>query len=199
MSNKIDWQYFLNFAEECRKNYIPVIREQSAKLLCNYVKNSHPKKIIEIGTAVGYSGTLMLLSNPNSVLTTIDNNKDMCKKAEETFAKFNLINRVNIICDDALNFLQSTNEVFDFIFVDGPKGQYIKYLPYFKKLTNCGSIVFCDDVLYFGMVQDDSKVIHKKITIVRNLREFISIVKSDKDFESELLEIEDGILIIKRK
>ena len=199
MNNKIDWEYFLSFADNCRKNYIPVVREKSVKLLCEYIKKYKPQKILEIGTAVGYSGALMLLSYDGGNLTTIDNNNEMCIKATQTFQKFNLQNRVKIICDDALTFLKNSNEFFDFIFVDGPKGQYIKYLPYLKKITKTGSIIFCDDVLYFGMVQDDTKVIHKKITIVRNLREFISSVQNDTDLKSELLDIEDGILIIERK
>ena len=87
MNNEIDWQYFLSFAEECRKKYIPVIREQSAKLLCEYVKLTNAKNILEIGTAVGYSGTLMLLSASGSKLTTIDNNADMCKTAKQNFVR----------------------------------------------------------------------------------------------------------------
>ena len=62
-----------------------------------------------------------------------------------------------------------------------------------------GSVIFCDDVLYFGMVQDDSKVIHKKITIVRNLREFLNVAQNDINFDTKLLNVEDGILILKRK
>lgn len=199
MINIIDWQYFLEFAKECRKNFIPVIREQSAKILCDYVKNSQPQKILEIGTAVGFSGTLMLLSSKNAKLITVDNNEEMCKKAKQNFEKFKVDDRVQIIYDDAINYLQNTNEIFDFVFVDGPKGQYIKYLPYFKKITKTGSVIFCDDVLYFGMVQDDSKVIHKKITIVRNLREFLNVAQNDINFDSKLLNVEDGILILKRK
>ena len=151
MNSKIDWKYFLSFGDKCRQSFIPVIREKSAKLLTEYIEKLNPKKILEIGTAVGYSGTLMLLSCQDANLTTIDNNNDMCRKAKDTFKNFNLQNRVNIICDDAFNFLQNCNEIYDFIFVDGPKGQYIKYLPYLKKLIKSGGVIFCDDVLYFGI------------------------------------------------
>ena len=199
MKNNIDWQEFNVFSQECRKKYIPVIREQSAKILCDLIEKHQPKSILELGTAVGYSGTLMLLSAPNSKLVTVDINQDMCQKAQDTFKKYNVFDRVQVVCDDALNFLQNCDQKFDFVFVDGPKGQYIKYLPYFKQITKKGSIIFCDDVLYFGMIQDDSKVIHKKITIVRNLREFLTKAQSDESFESQLLQVEDGILILERK
>lgn len=192
---QIDWQQFLDFAKECRENHIPVVREQTAKLLCEIVASKVPKQILEIGTAVGYSGTLMLLSSQNSKLTTLDSNEEMCKKANAMFQTYGVNKRVQVQNIDALQFLEHNTQNFDFIFVDGPKGQYIKYLPYLKKCLNDGGTMFCDDVLYFGMIKDDSLIIHKKITIVRNLREFLEKVQTDIDFDSKLIDIEDGILI----
>lgn len=189
----------LNFSVDCREKYIPAIRPQTADILCDIVVKKQPHKILEIGTAGGCSGALMLFANTNAFLTTIDINKDMCKLAEQTFAKYELSGRVKIENADALEYLKNCKESFDFVFVDGPKGQYIKYWDYLKKLISKGGTIFCDDVLYFGMVLDDSKVIHKKITIVRNLREFINITKNDAEFESKLLDIEDGILILEKK
>ncbi len=192
-------QEFLDFFTQCRQNYIPVVRPQTAHILCDLVAKQNPKNILELGTAVGYSGTLMLLSSTASNLTTVDINSDFCQMAEQTFKKYGVFDRVKIVNDDALNFLQNASQTFDFIFVDGPKGQYIKYYPYLKKLVNVGGIIVCDDVLYFGMVQDDSKVIHKKITIVRNLREFLTTAQKDPCFDYKLLQIEDGVLLLTKK
>lgn len=221
----------LAFAKECREKHIPVVREKTAEILCKLIENQCPKNVLELGTAVGYSATLMLKTCGTCNLVTVDVNADMCKKAYEVFVKYNVENRAQIVNDDILNFLQlatyennaeffteknSNNDIlatgnydnlyktklpekFDLIFLDGPKGQYIKYYPYLKKLIAKGGVIFCDDVLYFGMVLDDSKVIHKKITIVRNLREFLKLAQNDDDFESELLDVEDGILILKSK
>lgn len=179
--------------------YIPVVREKTAELLCDLIQKHKPKQILEIGTAIGYSGTLMLLSSLNSKLTTLDTNLTLCQKAEQTFTNYGVNDRVTILNVDALEFFKTNNKKYDFIFLDGPKGQYLKYLPYLKQCLNSGGICFCDDVLYFGMVKDDSLVIHKKITIVRNLRQFISLVQADPDFDSELLELEDGVLLITKK
>ncbi len=214
----------LNFAKQLREEHIPVVREQTSKLLCELIKKVKPQRILELGTAVGYSGTLMLLSSPKSKLITVELNENMCKKAYETFERYHVSNRVEIVNDDILHFLDKTNRLliekenqidkknfantnqaesrsikYDFIFLDGPKGQYIKYYHLLKNLVSKNGIIFCDDVLYFGMVQDNSKVIHKKITIVRNLREFLSIAQNDEDFESKLLDVEDGVLILRRK
>ena len=193
------WQQFDLFFDECREKHIPVVRKQTAKLLCELIEKNKPQNILELGTAVGYSGTLMLLSNENSNLVTVEINKEFCELAKQTFDKYKVQDRVHIINNDILSYLQAETTQFDFIFLDGPKGQYVKYLPYLKKLISKNGIVLCDDVLYFGMVLDDSKVIHKKITIVRNLREFISKCQSDKDFDCELLDLEDGVLILRKK
>lgn len=114
------------------------------------------------------------------------------------FCSFDLQNRVETKNIDALDFLSTNTKKFDFIFVDGPKGQYIKYLPYIKQSLNVGGTIFCDDVLYFGMIKNDNLVVHKKITIVRNLREFLDKIKNDDCFESKLIEIEDGVLLAKK-
>lgn len=192
-------QEFKQFSAHCRENHIPVVREQTANLLCETIKKEKSKNILEIGTAVGFSGTLMLLTNEFAKLTTIELDAEKCKQAQKTFEKYGVQDRVSIINQDALQFLENNHEQYDFIFVDGPKGQYIKYLPYLKKAIKPNCSVFCDDVLYFGMVLDDSLVVHKKITIVRNLRAFINLIKADETLESKLIEMEDGVLIFKKK
>lgn len=178
--------------------HIPVVREQTAQLLCQLIETKQPKNILEIGTAIGYSGTLMLLAGKTSKLTTVELSAEMCQKAHQTFVDNNVADRVQIKNQNALEFFEQNDQKFDFIFLDGPKGQYVKYLPHIKNALNQGGVCFCDDVLYFGMVKDDSLVIHKKITIVRNLREFIAKVQADADLTSKLLEIEDGILIFEK-
>ena len=192
-------QQFKLLSQQCREVHIPVVREKTAELLCSLIQKHQPKNILEIGTAIGYSGTLMLLSCDKSHLTTLDANQVMCQKAQDTFKQYGVDGRATILNTDALDFFKTNTQKFDFIFLDGPKGQYIKYLPYLKQSLNSGGVCFCDDVLYFGMVKDDSLVIHKKITIVRNLRQFIATVQADPDFYSELLDLEDGVLLITKK
>ena len=199
MITKQQKQQFKLLSQQCREQFIPVVREKTADLLCSLIAKNKPKQILEIGTAIGYSGTLMLLSCKNSFLTTLDVSGDMCQKALQTFKEYGVADRANILNTDALEFFKTTKRSFDFIFLDGPKGQYIKYLPYIKNALNKNGVCFCDDVLYFGMVKDDSLVIHKKITIVRYLRQFIAKVQADADFDSELLDVEDGVLLITKK
>ena len=184
-----------------RINYIPVLLEDTAKLLGKVVKLYEPKNILEIGTAIGYSGTIMLKSSKESQLTTIELDEKNYKMAEENFKNFNLSDRVTQLSGDAyviMEELATAFQKYDFIFLDGPKGQYIKYLPIIKRLLNDGGILFADNVLYKGMVKSQEFIPHKKRTIVVNLRRFLDAIQSDIDFACELRETGDGVMIAKK-
>ena len=183
-----------------RENYIPIIRDKSAEFMFNYVKNNNIKNILEIGTAIGYSGSI-LLSSCSGKLITVDKNPKSIEIAKETFKKINLLDRVEIYCDDAFNLinkLQDENKKFDMIFLDGAKGQYIKYLPILTNLLNGDGVIFADNVLLHGMVESNEKIPHRKRTMVVNLRKYLDVV-SKKPYVTELLHIEDGMAITKIK
>lgn len=185
-----------------RENYIPVLLEDTAKLLFNTIYNFKPSSVLEIGTAIGYSGTLILNAS-NCKLTTIENLESNFNLAKTHFAEAGLTSRTEMIFDDALNGLLKLEEEgrkFDFIFLDGPKGQYIKYLPILKNLLNGGGILFADNVHFKGMVFWEGIIPHRKRTIVVNLRKFLAEVKSDPSFsEYSELKIGDGVIIAKLK
>ena len=182
-----------------RANFIPVLLEDTAKLLFNTIYNFKPATVLEIGTAIGYSGTL-ILNACNCKLTTIENFESNFNLAKTHFADAGLTERVEMIFDDALNGitnLNNANRKFDFIFLDGPKGQYIKYLPILKNMLTDGGILFADNVHFKGMVFWEGTIPHRKRTIVVNLRKFLSEVKSDSDFTYSELKICDGVIVAK--
>lgn len=182
-----------------RANFIPVLLEDTAKLLFNTIYNFKPATVLEIGTAIGYSGTL-ILNACNCKLTTIENFESNFNLAKTHFADAGLTDRVEMIFDDALNGitnLNNANRKFDFIFLDGPKGQYIKYLPILKNMLADGGILFADNVHFKGMVFWEGTIPHRKRTIVVNLRKFLSEVKSDSDFAYSELKIGDGVIVAK--
>lgn len=187
------------FREFAEKNYIPVVRKQTSKLLIEKIKEINPKSILEIGTAIGFSGIIML-ENSDAVLTTLEKDPLMAKLAKQNFADEKLETRVNLVLGDAIDFLKTAKDKFDFVFLDGPKGQYVKYLPYLLKVLNKNGLLFCDNVLFGGLVEDYSQIPQKKHrTIVNNLRLFLKTVENNKNIESELLHIEDGVCLIKLK
>ncbi len=181
-------------------NYIPIIRDQSAKFLYDFVYENKLKSILEIGTAIGYSGSIILSAGALK-LTTIDKNYEYIQIAKKAFEKFGFLDQVQILNDDAfkvIKILEKENKKFDMIFLDGPKGQYIKYLPILKNLLNNGGVIFADNVLLHGLIEQKGIIPHKKRTMVINLRKYLDLVNSDP-FVTKIIRLEDGIAITKLK
>ena len=189
----------LKIREFAKKNFIPIVRPKTSELLIEKIKEIKPKSVLEIGTAIGYSGIIML-QNSDAHLTTLEKDEKMKQLAQENFKNENLIERVNLILGDAFDYIQNTTEKFDFIFLDGPKGQYAKYLPYLLDMLTQDGLMFCDNVLFEGLVQDESAKVDKKHrTIVNNLRLFLKMVSENNAIESEIINLEDGVCLIKNK
>ena len=183
-----------------KENFVPIIRDKSAKFMFDFVKSNGFKNILEIGTAIGYSGCI-LLSASNGSLITVDKNPKMFEIAKETFEGFGVSEKVELYCDDAFNLITKLKEdgrKFDLIFLDGAKGQYIKYLPILTELLDENGVILADNVLLQGMVESKEKIPHRKRTMVVNLRKYIEIV-SKYPYETEILHMEDGMAITKLK
>ena len=183
----------LNYAKE---NNVPIVRPKTLELLLNTIKQNNSKRILEIGTAIGFSGLQMLL-NSDATLTTIEKNEKSYNIAKDNFVRLGFSDRVTQILGDAKDVLQelaSKNEKFDFVFLDGPKGQYLSYLPILNELLVDGGIIFADDVLFRGLVQGDAWPEHRIRSLVINLRKYLKEVNTPP-FSSVLYELEDGVCI----
>lgn len=181
-------------------NYIPIIRPISANFLYDFICENNIKEVLEIGTAIGFSGSIMMSAGVNR-LVTIDINEDYQKIAKETFHDFCFDKNIEVICEDAktvLPKLVSKKEKFDMVFLDGAKGQYINYLPDIIKLLKKDGLIFADNVLLQGMVESNEKIPHKKRTMVVNLRKYLERVQQN-DFNTKIVRIEDGMAISKYK
>ena len=192
---------FEEIEKYAKENFIPIIRPKSRQILMDEVKKASPSKILEIGSAIGYSGLCMLFASSAS-LVTIEKDEGRTAMARQNFERYNVTERVQLINDDALKVLTNLAEEgsqFDFVFLDGPKGQYHKYLPLLTKLLVKGGTLFADNVSVMGLVDSTEPIAHKHRTMVVNMRKFLSDVSSSTQFESQILKVEDGILIAKRK
>jgi predicted O-methyltransferase YrrM len=181
-----------------RERHIPVMRDKSAEELIKRVRENSPADILEIGTAIGYSGILMLQSAPKAKLTTVEINEERAETAKGNFLKAGLSDRIKLLIGDAVEIIPCIRETFDFILLDGPKGHYLEMLPYLVKMLRKGGILFADDVMYLGLIEDKDYSGRKHRTIVNNMRGFIDAVIAEKSLETEIIRIEDGILISKK-
>ena len=184
---------------------IPVIKSDSHKLLNNLVKKYKPKRILEIGTAVGYSG-ITILSETDGFLFTIEHNKDFIKQAKFNFDKYGFSKRVKIINGDCLVELArlvSAPEYkgyFDFIFLDGPKAQYDSMLDGLIYLLAEGGIFLADNVLFRGYTTGENIAPTKRYkTIIKRLNQFIDNCKNHKELINfELISTGDGLIFAQK-
>lgn len=185
--------------EYARVNHVPIVREQTLQFLLKQLKVCEPKNILEIGTAIGYSAIQMLLISENSKLTTIEKNETSYNIAKQNFYECDVLSRIEMKLGDAYDVLSELcedNRKYEFVFLDGPKAQYIKYMPLIEKLCNLNAIIFADDVLFYGMVKSNIYP-HRKKTIVVGLQNFLEYIKNSEKFESQVYDIEDGFAVIK--
>lgn len=185
-----------NLEKFARENHIPVLLDDSAKFLAQFVKDKQFQNILEIGTAVGYSGSIMLLSSPNAYLTTIEINEESFNKAITTFKTLNLSNRVQQLLGDGFEHiikLNEQNKKYDLIFLDGPKGQYLKYYPVLLQMLQPKGCLLVDNVLFHGLVRSTEDVGHKKRAMVTKLRKFMQEIETRPDLNTTIHPIGDGI------
>lgn len=183
---------------------VPIMRDQTADIIADFVKNNQPKHILEIGTAIGYSGIVML-NNSSADLITIEHNKNYIKKAKQHFKEQKCQDKVKILNGDCLVILSNlANQIkyrnhFDLIFLDGPKAQYGNMLELLIILLKDNGTLIVDDVLFHKHLNKDGKVSRRFKTIETRLNEFIDKCRMHPQISNfELLEIEDGIIFAKK-
>ncbi len=196
------YQEIKDYAE---KYAVPIMRPKTSDLIAEFVKTSKPKNILEIGTAIGYSG-LVMLENSDAKLITIEHNNDYIKTAKEFFKKHKVSKRVKIIDGDCLVVLANltNNEkyknYFDLIFLDGPKAQYDKMLNMLIFMLKPGGTLIVDDVLFHQNLNQEHKVSRRFKTIASRLENFIKNCKNNQNFsEFDIKTIEDGIIFAKKR
>lgn len=176
------------------RDYCPFVRPSTEELLKELLKNTQPKSILEIGTFLGYSASLMAEICSDAKIITLEKNEQNFLDAQKNLAT---VKNVEIVNCDALEFLENRQDLkFDFVFLDGPKGQYFKYLPYLKQMLSIGGILVADDILFYGLVDSQQKIEHKHRSLVNNLRKFINMIKNDVDFETKIYDFDDGVAVI---
>lgn len=184
---------------------VPIVRTKSHSILENLIKKNNPKCILEIGTAIGYSGIIMLKSS-SAKLVTIEHNKNYVKLAKINFKKFKVNKRAKILfgdCHVKIAEMVADNkykDYFDFIFLDGPKAQYSLLLENLIYLLKPNGTLVVDNVLFRGYTTNEQVAPTKRFkTIIKRLNDFIDMCKNHKElYDIKLIDTEDGILYAKK-
>lgn len=180
------------------ERYIPIIQREAGRFLSVLVSIINPERILEMGTAIGYSALLMA-NACHAHITSVERDEEMFCMALENIEKLNMQNRIRLIHGDAETEVQNLPGKFDFIFIDAAKGQSPVHFDLALEKLSSGGVIVTDNVLYRGMVAEKGDVGHKHRTIVTRLREFLDMLCNDERFDTAILPIGDGMAITKVK
>lgn len=187
----------MDFAKE---NKVPIVQKETGKFLEFMVNMKRPVRILELGTAIGFSSVLMYkASGTEPDIITIERDKQMIEYAKVNIEKLGLKDKIRIEEGDCLEVLERLNEPFDLIFMDAGKGHYNHFLPHCLRLLKEEGIIIADNVLFRGMVATDKLVKRRKITIVKRMRTYLDMVNEDKGLITSVIPMGDGIAITKRR
>ena len=173
--------------------------DDTLEVVDKILKEIKPKKILEIGTAVGYSAICFSeYLQTNGVIDTIERDNQRVIEAKINIEKVGVSSKINIYEGDAVEILPTLNEKYDVIFIDAAKGKYPFFLKEALRMLKPNGVILADNILYKGYVMSDYNK-HKQRTAVRNLREYIKEVTEDPNLETEILEVGDGLAVSKHK
>ena len=183
--------------KEAIADEVPIIRKEMGNLLKVLLQLVQPERILEVGTAVGYSSILMSENMPeNCKITTIENYDKRIPVAKNNFKRAGKENVITLIEGDALEVLKTLEGPYDFIFMDAAKGQYINYLPDVKRVLRKGGLLISDNILQEGeIVESRYAVTRRNRTIHTRIREYVYELTHSEDFVTSIVPIGDGITL----
>lgn len=187
--------------EFAHQTNVPIIRKEMESFLRVLIEIKKPKRILELGTAIGYSAILMANTmSENCRITTIENYDKRIPIAKDNFKRAGVEKKVELLEGDALEILQKINEPYDFVFMDAAKAQYLVYLKEIMRLLPVGGILIADNVLQDGELGESRYAVERRNrTIHSRMREYLYEVKNMKELETTIIPIGDGITLSVRK
>ena len=176
---------------------IPIIKDDTLTEIIKILQEVKPEKLLEIGSAVGYSA-ICFAPYVSDKIDTIEIDEKKAKTALSNIEKIGLSNKINVLIGDALEILPSLKEKYDIVFIDASKSKYPIFLEYALDITTENAVIIADNVLYYGYVLGDYNK-HKQRSAVTNLRKFLELANSNPNLEVKILETGDGLAVIRKK
>lgn len=181
------------------ENNVPIVHPEVAQFLKVLIRMNKPKRLLEVGTAIGYSALIMASCMEDGSILTIERNEEMINVAKENIAKSQFKGNIHILEGDAEEVLKNLEGKFDFIFLDAAKGHYRDFFSIFIEKLNPGGIVVSDNILFKGMIATDDLVVRRKKTIVKRMRDYLEYISNEESLETTVIPIGDGVAISYKK
>lgn len=181
------------------ENNVPIITKDSLETVLTLINAISAKKILEIGTAIGYSSSCFVI-NSDRKIDTIERNQEMVKIAGENIKKLNLEKQVNIIYSDALEIdNELLSKDYDVLFIDAAKAQSIKFFNKFSSLVKDDGIIITDNILFHGCVENQEGLSKNVKNMVKKIDEYNKFLFEHEEYDTYFLECGDGLAVSKKK
>ena len=192
-------QFILQMKEYAEENHVPIMTDDGLHYLLQYIKKHHVKKILEIGTAIGYSAICMCGVSDDIEVTTIERDEPRYLEAVLNVEQAELEDRIHLIFQDALEV--ELDDTFDLIFIDAAKAQNIKFFERFEQNLKQGGTFITDNMDFHGMVQvDEDKIESRNVRqLVHKVKNYIAFLQENKNYDTQFLSIGDGLAVSVKK
>jgi len=180
------------------ENNIPIMLSDGIEFLTDFIKKNNVKRILEIGSAIGYSAIRMALVSSDIHVVTIERDVERYNEAVGNINDFGLNDRIDIRLSDALEC--DVDGEFDLIFIDAAKAQYIKFFEKYKSNLSKDGVIISDNLSFHGMVDNMDSITNRNTRqLVGKIVKYIDFLKNNEEFDTEFISIGDGIGISRRK
>ena len=185
--------------EKALEEHIPIIMDDTLDVIAKILIEKRPERILEIGTAVGYSAICFSeYLKENGRIDTIEKDEQREAEARENIKKVGVENKIKLYEGDAVEILPTLDEKYDVVFIDAAKGKYPFFLEQALRMLKDDGIILADNILYKGYVMSDYNK-HKQRTAVTHLRQYIKEITENPELETEILEVGDGLAISRKR
>ena len=190
----------LEMEEYAKEHNVPIIEKESIAFLMKFIKQHNIINVLEIGSAIGYSAILMASSSREVKVTTIERDEINYMEALKNVKKCGFEGKVNVVFQDALELNLAEGTQYDLIFIDAAKGQYKKFFEKYKYFLAPGGAIITDNLKFHGYVGKSEKIESKNLRqLVGKIEGYIDFLKTNEEFDTEFLDIGDGLSVSLRK
>jgi len=184
--------------QKALEEHIPIIMDDTLTVMEERLAKRNPMRILEIGAAVGYSAICFSkFLAKGGTIDTIERDEERITEAKKNIQRMGLEKVIHLYEGDAVDILPTLEGPYDMVFIDAAKGKYPFFLAQAIRMLAPEGVIFADNILYKGYVMSDYNK-HKQRTAVRNLRQYLQDITENKQFETEIVEVGDGLAISRR-
>lgn len=200
--NKEQGPFVVEMEQYAAAHHVPIMDRGGMELFVTLLRLQKPQRILEIGSAIGYSAIRIAEALPNASIVTIERDNARYLKAVDYITRSGLEERVTIVEADALLAEDPVifQQTYDALFIDAAKGQYKRFFEKYAPTVAAGGVIYCDNMFMHGVIlYDEVEIPRRNRTMIRNLKEFTAWIMAHPDYETSLLPVGDGLLIAVKK